>query len=115
VQIGERAHLLMVAWLGDDLLEVDGRQQIWWSERQGSCGCGGGPREALARLEQGWTKRRTSCPRGKRARRAGAGGQDDGVSGGGGRSTAVSGLGGGRPRPYGSAPPPLPPLPLDPP
>jgi hypothetical protein len=31
VQIEERAHLLMVAWLGDDLLEVDGRQQIRWS------------------------------------------------------------------------------------
>jgi hypothetical protein len=31
MQIGERAHLLMVAWLEDDLLEVDGRQQIRWS------------------------------------------------------------------------------------
>jgi hypothetical protein len=26
---------------------------------------------AMERLEQGWTKRRTSCPRGRRARRAG--------------------------------------------
>lgn len=91
MQIGERAHLLMVAWLGDDLLEVDGRQQIRWSERQGSCGgCGGGPRAALARLEQGWTKRRTSCPRGRRARRAG---QDDGVSGVGDARRLSRGLG----------------------
>jgi hypothetical protein len=58
--------------------------------RTASPGCGGGPRAALARLEQGWTKRRTSCPRGRRARRAG---QDDGVSGVGDARRMSRGLG----------------------
>jgi hypothetical protein len=53
VQIREMAHLLMAAWLGGDLLEVDGQQQIWWSERQGSCGCGGGPRASYGEAGAG--------------------------------------------------------------